>query len=312
VTVSGGVRTAAAIDVGSNSVLLLVVRVGADGAARAVDQAVVTTRLGAGLVPGGTLDPAATRRTREVVTAFAARARGAGATGVWAFATGAARRAADGGAFALETSRAAGIPVEILDGATEARLAYVGVVHGLGIGDERVLAVDVGGATTELMLGCGTPGGSSVSLPLGALSLTEAYGADRARVAGEVARMLATTDVPAMASAAGARVVASGGSATALAALMLGLARYEPRRVHGAILPVDGLEALAARAVRDGGAIDPGRAAILPAGACILAAVGHAAGTREIRVSDHGVRHAYLRERLAATGVAASMRALWS
>lgn len=308
----GGECVAAAIDVGSNSVLLLTVAVPANGRARAIDEAVTTTRLGAGLRAGGTLDAAAARRTRDAVVAFAARARDRGATDMWAFATGAARRAADGAAFTGETAVAAGVPVEILSGAREAALAHAAIVHGLGLDDAPVLAIDTGGATTELTLARGPATDASVSLPLGALTLTETRAADLAAVRRDVAAALATTDVPARARAAAATAIASGGTVTALAALALGLARYEPRRVHGTRLAAGGLGVLAAGATRvDPAVLDPDRAILLPAGACIVEGVLSAAGASDVRVSDHGVRHAYLRERLAAGGIRASMETLW-
>jgi exopolyphosphatase/guanosine-5'-triphosphate,3'-diphosphate pyrophosphatase len=312
VTAADGARVAAAIDVGSNSVLLLTVAVTSDGRARAIDEAVATTRLGTGLQTGGALDRTAVRRTRDTVVAFAARARTRGATEVWAFATGAARRAADGAAFAADTSVAAAVPVEILTGAREAALAHDAIVHGLGLGDAPLLAIDTGGATTELTLARGPAIEAAVSLPLGALASTEAHGADLVAIRSEVAAALATTDVPARARAAGATAVASGGTVTALAALMLGLARYEPRRVHGVRVAAARLGALAAGAADiDPAVLDPDRAVLLPAGACIVEGVLTAAGAGEVRVSDHGVRHAYLRERLAAAGVHASMESLW-
>jgi exopolyphosphatase / guanosine-5'-triphosphate,3'-diphosphate pyrophosphatase len=308
----GGARVAAAIDVGSNSVLLLTIAVGADGRARAVDEAVATTRLGAGLRAGGTLDAAAVGRTQAAVADFAARARSRGAADVWAFATGAARRAADGAAFAAATAAVAGVPVEILSGAREARLAHAAIAHGLGLDDAPLLAIDTGGATTELTLARGATIDAAVSLPLGALAMTEAHGGDVAAVRAGVRAALATVDVPARARAAGATAIASGGTVTALAALALGLARYEPRRVHGTRLVVGGLASLAAAGARaDPVVLDPDRAVLLPAGACIVEGVLTAAGASEVRVSDHGVRHAYLRERLAEDGPAPSMEALW-
>ena len=164
-----------------------------------------------------------------------------------------------------------------------------------------------------------------VSLPLGALALTEAHlRDDRPRpeqVAGlvdAVEEALGSVSVLGAARRCGARLVASGGTATALAALELRLDTYEPRRVHGTRLTGDVLAALVDRLVMlpDGarerlGALDPGRVAVLPAGALLLDAVLHASGGAAVRVSDHGVRHAYLRERLAAAGVAADLRCLW-
>lgn len=315
---------AAVIDIGSNSVLLLVLGVEPDGRARALDEALVTTRLGTGLHRGSGLDPAARARTREVVVALAARARVRGATHVWAFATGAARDAADGVAFTRELEAAAGVPVEVLAGEREARLAYAAVVATAEV--PALLAVDVGGRSTELTLGAASDVTAAVSLPVGALILTEAHlHADpptRREIvaAGAVVEAaLAATDVPARARTARAAVVASGGTATALAALDLGLAAYDPVRVHGHVLARATLQALgerlaaipaAARVVSSG--LDPGRAMILPAGAVILERVLAASGAASVRVSVHGVRHAYLRERLTAIGVSFDLRRLWS
>jgi len=307
---------AAVIDVGSNSVLLLAVAVGADGRARPVDAALETTRLGTGLQDGGALDPAARARTLAAVETLAARARRAGAERVWAFATAAVRRAGDGAAFAREVEHAAGVPVEVLSGMREAALAYAAVAHGLPGLAGPLLVVDVGGGTTEITLGRDETVLETASLPLGALTLSEA---GAGRVAECVEPVLAGCDLLARAATSGARLAASGGTATALAALDLGLTGYDARRVHGHVLGRAALEALVARvaalppaALASLGGLDPGRAAILPAGAVLLGRVVAAAHASAVMVSDHGVRHAYLRERLAEGGVHVDLGALSS
>jgi exopolyphosphatase / guanosine-5'-triphosphate,3'-diphosphate pyrophosphatase len=305
---AGEAIVASVVDVGSNTVLLLTLRVAPDGCARAVDAALATTQLGAGLRDGAPLDVAARARTRDAVVEMARRAQARGARFVWAFATGAARRASDGHAFAAQLARDAGCPVEVLTGEREAMLAYEAIAHALGGDGRSCLAVDVGGATTELTLGQGVTVEATVSLPLGVLALTERT----AEAPALVDAALATTDLPARARTRGAAVVASGGTATALAALDLGLSRYDPVRVHGHPLAVTHLSALAAGAARAGAdVLDPGRARVLPAGACVLEHVARAAGADTVRASEHGVRHAYLRQRLAAEGVDADLRALW-
>ncbi len=317
----GAGSSGAAIDVGSNSVLLLVLAVDAGGRARVVDEALATTRLGSGLAPGGALAPEACRRTREAVGGFVARARAAGAGHVWAFATGAVREATDGNAFARDLAAATGIPIEVLSGEREARLAYAAAAAGH---EGTLLVVDVGGRTSELTLGAGRDILAAVSLPLGALALTECHLRTDPPAATEVAALeaavedaLGATPVPASARAAGARLAASGGTATALAALDLGLTTYDPRRLHGHMLPIGALETLCrsltmmpsgVRATLPG--LDPDRAAILPAGAIVLARVAAGAGATAVRVSNHGVRHAYLAERLAGVGIATDMTRL--
>ena len=304
---------AAAIDVGSNSVLLLTVAVGLDARVRTVDTALETTRLGTRLRDGGLLDRDARRRTIAAVEAFAARARRAGADGVWAFATAAVRLAADGDAFAREVEETAGVSLEVLSGAREAALAYTAVAHGLPAVRGPLLVVDVGGGTTELTLGQGETVGETASLSLGALALTESGASP---LAAHVDGVLAGCELPARAALRGASLAASGGTATALAALDLGLVHYDPGRVHGHRLGRDALAALVARlatlppaAVASLAGLDPGRAAILPAGAVVLERVVAAARARAVTVSDHGVRHGYLRERLLAAGVPVDFRA---
>ena len=299
---------ASVIDVGSNSVLLLTVELDAGGRARQRDAALVTTRLGSGLEVGGPLDRPARTRTRDAVVALAGRARSHGASRLWGFATGAARRARDGRDFASELTQAAGCPVAVLSGDEEAALAYAAIRHACAEQARTLLAVDVGGATTELTLGRGEAIQGVASLPLGALALTERDG----DVAAEVARVLADEPLLASARAADAVVAASGGTATALAALDLGLETYQPARVHGHSVAAASLAAIARRARADlPGVLDEGRARILPAGALVLARVARAAGADALRVSEHGVRHGYLRQRLAMERVDADLRALW-
>ncbi len=309
--VSLAAAVAAVIDIGSNSVLLLTVAVDR-GRARVLDQALAVTRLGTGLRPGGRLDADALAQTRDAVVAFAARARARGAPRVWAFATAALREAADGSAAADAIAAAAGVPVEVLSGEREAALAYAAVAAG----ETPLLVADVGGRTTELTLGVGERVLGAASLPLGALALTEAHGADLDGAHAAVGAVLAASELPAQARAAGARLAASGGTATALAALDLGA--YVPRRVHGHVLARTALAGLTARLARMTAAeraalpgLDPGRGAILPAGALVLERVAGALGADRIVVSDHGVRHAYLRAALARDGLPADFRELW-
>jgi exopolyphosphatase/guanosine-5'-triphosphate,3'-diphosphate pyrophosphatase len=317
-------RVAAVLDVGSHSVLLLVVAVDATGRVRVRDEAMAITRLGEGLRPGGRLDAAAAARTAAAVRALAARARAAGAADVWGFATAAVRDAADGAAWIDALAAALGLPVTTLSGAREAALAWSAMRGVADDGSAPCLAADLGGRTLELSLGRGRRPDAVVSLPLGALVLTETYlhadppSADEVRaLVADADRRLAGEDV--VGRARGAVLVASGGTATTLAALDLGLARYDRHAVHGHRVPVRALGALAddlatrplaARCAL--GPVDAGRAAILPAGALVLVRLAAAVGAGELRVSDRGVRHAYLAERLREAGTAVAAEAAWA
>jgi exopolyphosphatase/guanosine-5'-triphosphate,3'-diphosphate pyrophosphatase len=291
------------IDIGSNSVLCLVAARAADGGTAVLADLLETTRLATGLRDGGPLDPAARGRTLRAVAAFAERARGLGARDVVGIGTAAMRAAADGPAFARAIAAETGVRVSILSGLEEAHLAYAAVAHAAG---GPLLAVDVGGRSTELVLGEDARIDDARSLPLGALALTEELAPDAlAGMRDRAACVLAAQDLPGRARARGARLVASGGTATALAALDLGLAAYDRERVHGHVLETERLVPLALAAAAGGGAaLDAGRRRILPAGAVVLEAVARAAGAARVAVSDRGIRHARAEELLAAVGTA--------
>lgn len=321
---AGPSAVTAAIDIGSNSVLLLTVRVGADGEARAIDEAVETTRLGTGLTTGGRLDGAARGRTAAAVARFAARARAAGADPTWAFGTGAMRDAVDGQTFARELAGTTGVPVEVLTGDEEARLAYAALAHTFG-SDEPILGVDLGGRTTELTLGTGATPRRATSVALGVVALTESVpqegpleAVDVARLGSAIDAVFARADVLTEAHRSGARPIVSGGSATAIASLDLGLSAYAPHRVHGHPLPpatlgriVATLAAMPARARGELPGLEPGRGAVVLAGALVLARLAETLGA-SLTVSAQGVRHGFLGARLRAAGVQADFRRLWA
>lgn len=163
----------AAIDIGSNTVKLLVAR--ADGGKiDPVVEEIAYTRLGEGIGEGDgrPLSGAAIERTVEAVARFAAKARSAGAERVLATATEAARNAPNAGEF-LRACRSRGVEVEILSGEEEARLSWLGGTVMLPPGPSVVL--DVGGGSMELTAGDGGLVTWSVKLPLGAVRLRERF-----------------------------------------------------------------------------------------------------------------------------------------
>jgi exopolyphosphatase/guanosine-5'-triphosphate,3'-diphosphate pyrophosphatase len=295
------------IDIGSNSVLCLVADRAADGRLVVLADLLETTRLATQLRDGGMLDPDARLRTRRAVARFAERAHALGARRVVALGTAAMRAASDGPALAGEIEAETGVAVTILSGTEEARFAYEAVAMAT---DGALLTVDVGGRSTELVLGHGLRIDDARSLPLGALSMTEETLGDEpvtesrlARVGERADDVLASQDLPARARACDARLVASGGTATALATLDLGLSAYDRDRVHGHVVATERLVPLAlAGAASGGGLLDPGRRRILPAGAVVLERVARAAGVLEVAMSDHGIRHARVMALLSSAG----------
>ncbi len=294
-------RCVAVLDIGSNTVLLLIL----DRGGRVLEDRASITGLGRGVFERGHLDPAARERTLRTVVELAAVARGAGAEQLVAVATEALRRADDGVPFLEELRRAAALDrVKLLAGDEEAALAIAAAQRALGPGEPLVL-LDVGGGSTELAwLERGRV--RSLSLPLGAVRLSEACVSRhplprselaelRSRARGEIARQAAAAaDV----LRPGAAVVAVGGTATTLAALDQRLEPYDPARVEGYRVArerlTDWVERIAAldldaRAALPG--LEPGRADVIVAGLVILDEALLALGARELRSSGRGVRY---------------------
>src|SRR5260370_946680 len=174
------------IDVGTNTVRLLVADVEGPGAWRVVTQHQTVTRLGEGLAAAGALGAAPMARTLAVVAGYVERGCDLGASDVRIVATSAVREAANGRAFAEAVERATGRRVEVVSGEDEARLMLRGVRSGLGRLDGRVVVFDIGGGATEDVLAaraalpCLEPGRADLIVPGIAIVLAtlDAVGAD--------------------------------------------------------------------------------------------------------------------------------------
>lgn len=302
-------RSLAAIDVGTNSVLLTVAAVDVHGPRRAgAFERVEITRLGRGVDRRRALDPEAAAATLACLTRYAADVREQGARLVDVVGTSALRDAADGPAFAARAEEILGVRPRILSGEEEASATFEGALVELDARAPRAVVIDVGGGSTEIVLGDPSTGEVAfrASADVGAVRLTERHVAtdpprdeELAAVAADARRALEALRAPRL---DGARLVGVAGTLTTLAALDLGLARYEPTRIHGHAMSPSALDALLralaredapARAARP--CLDPKRADVVVAGAAILrevaawaAALG--ADPSGLLVSDGGVR----------------------
>lgn len=298
----------AAIDIGTNSVLLLVAEREPGGRLRAVADRAEITRLGRGVDRTGVLSQEAMEATLACLERFAAEARRLGARDLVVTATSAARDAANGGDF-LEAARArAGVEVEIISGDEEARLSFGAAWADFGAEQQgRPLAVlDIGGGSTEIIYGGSGAAAAQVQLcrsfDVGSVRLTERFvtahpipDADRAAIR----RLLHETFPPPALPPAppGARLVGIAGTVTTLQAVLHRIDPYDPQRVHGGVLTRAQLAGLTDRLCRATieerrrmPGLQPGRADVICAGALILEAVMDRLGVAECTVSDHGVR----------------------
>ena len=294
--------TAAAVDIGSNSVRLLVVE--ADGGR--VQRDIVTTRLAAGVDATGRLDDAAIVRTVAALATFRTtwERSGVSAGRVRITATSAVRDAGDRDRFLQAVLDTTGVEVEVITGTEEAALSFAGATGGVALVHPCVV-IDVGGGSTELVVGDeeGTLVGS-VSMQLGCVRLTERDLHSDPASAAELARAGATidglvADGLAVLAAQGVELhrlrsaVGVAGTATTLAALHLGLATYEEQRIHATRVPLHALEELAERLGRMDvvtraalGPVQAGRAEVLHGGAMVLARTLRHLGLDELVVSE--------------------------
>jgi len=249
-----------AIDIGSNSVRLLVAEVPdrepwgpqLDTLARAGE----ACRLGRGLHETGRVDEALVERAGAIVGEFLRRARGLGARQIVAAATAALRRATNGAAAAERMSELAGIPIRILSEADEARLVYRSVVMGLGktVRGSQCVVFDLGGGSTEIASGVGERLGRWTSLPFGAVTLTERLVAGDPPTDLQLAEARHWLHQELMHGCASfpertAVLVGVGGTITVLAALDAGMSTYDPTQLEGAFLARDRLLRLVDRVV---------------------------------------------------------------
>jgi len=167
----------AAIDLGSNSFRLEIGRV-AHGQVERVEYLKETVRLGGGLDADGNLSEAAIERGCECLARFAERLRGFTPAQVRAVATQTLREARNRDAFVARARAVLGFPIEVISGREEARLIYGGVAHLLPESDERRLVVDIGGRSTEVVLGRGVQPLKVESYPVGSVNLSLRHFAD--------------------------------------------------------------------------------------------------------------------------------------
>lgn len=280
----------AAIDIGSNSVRLMLCRGDA-----VTPKSVCTTSLADGLALSGRINENAAIRTRAAVARFVAEARESGAEKIYVFGTEAMRSASNGGDFALSVFRMTGIMPEIVSGETEARLGLMGALDPRRPKRE-ICVVDVGGASVEIVRGSAREISYARSLPLGMVRLIDIAGPDRTAVERYVASRIREY------GEVGFRgdLVGIGGTATSLAAIDLGLTAYDPFAVHGHFLSLAAMRKLIDRIfaspdrVRDFPCIGEKRARVIGHGAIVLAAVTEYIGADGLTVSERDNLEGYI------------------
>jgi exopolyphosphatase/guanosine-5'-triphosphate,3'-diphosphate pyrophosphatase len=299
--VTGTVTTVAAVDIGTNSVRLLVADVdgtGRDAKLRTLDRRMRITRLGQGVDGARALAPAAIARTVDVLREYRSVLDEHGVQRVRATATSAARDATNRDEFFGEALAALGVMPELLSGDEEAALSFLGATADLDA-PAPYLVVDIGGGSTEFVLGTDAPTGL-VSLDIGCVRITEQFLHSDPPAPEELANAVATVrdllaDIPRLVpgAAEAATLVGLAGTVTTVAAIEQGLPDYDPARIHHFVLEraaaedvfrTIATETAAERAHNPG--LEPGRVDVIVGGAIVLVNVFRVLGFDEMLVSE--------------------------
>lgn len=310
----------ATIDIGTNSVLLLVAEASDEGegsgdALRPLLERATITRLGEGVDKNRRLADGAIERTLSCLSEYARDLRELGVERLEAVGTSAMRDAEGGQAFVASAKQILGVAPRTIDGQEEARLTFAGALSGLPQ-TGNLTVFDIGGGSTEIIVGTRNPSApserriaDSISLNIGSVRLFERHVQsdpptrdEMTRIEADIASALTAAPKPESASL----LVGVAGTVTQLAALELELTDYDSTRVHGHVMQRATIDALAARLAslsladrRVLPGMSPQRADVLVVGSAIAKAVLHWAGATELVVSDRGVRWG-LAEQLAA------------
>ena len=295
----------AAIDCGTNSIRLLVADVDERPGSplREVDRRMEIVRLGEGVDRTGRLSPAALQRTFAACDAYAEVIRAAGAERVRFVATSASRDVENRDDFVAGVRERLGVEPEVVTGDEEARLSFAGATRELLGGDTAApfLVVDIGGGSTELVLG-GHDVTAARSVDVGCVRMTERHLHDDPPTAAQAAA--ARADVETAVRDAGRTVplaeartlVGLAGSVTTVAAMALGLATYDRDRIHHSRISATDVHDVARTLLamtRDQRAalpfMHPGRVDVIGAGALVLAVVLEHVPVDEVLVSEHDI-----------------------
>jgi exopolyphosphatase/guanosine-5'-triphosphate,3'-diphosphate pyrophosphatase len=309
-------RRVASCDIGSNTVLMLVVDEVSPGRWRRVEDHMAITRVSEGLAANGFLAPPAIERTRAALAEFAGHAQRLGVQAMVATGTAPFRRGQNGPEVATSLGETLGCPIDIVSGDTEADLVLLATVRSFP--DVKAMTiVDIGGASTELIIVRPDASPRRTSVNVGTVSLGERFHTERVVDAEQQAAIrnaidAAFDDGPARQLLVDApRVaVAVSGTATTLAAMDLQMVEWDDEQVHGFTLRASRVAELAAEvcSVDVNGRLNvPGlpakRADVIPAGALLLQRIAERVGAESLIVSDRGVRWGRLFDVFGGSGI---------
>ncbi|MCU0966332.1 MAG: hypothetical protein MUF08_15070 [Burkholderiaceae bacterium] len=299
----------AVIDAGTNSIKFHIAERAAAGRWRSIVDRAEITRLGEGLVPQGAIVDAALQRTVKAIAEMADEAKRHGVRAIAAVGTAGLRMATNGSEVVAAIRARTGIDIQVISGEEEGRLAFVAAQAGLGLKTGSLVVFDTGGGSSQFSFGHDAVVDERFSVDVGAVRYTERHGLDRSvttevlqQALAAIAADLSRLDGRPVADA----LVGMGGAVTNLAAVMHQLSPYDPEVVQGSVIDraeidrqIERYRTLDAEVRRAIVGLQPDRAEVILAGACIVRTIMDKLGQQRFTVSDRGLRHGVLAERFA-------------
>ena len=297
----------AVIDVGTNSLKFNISERREDGTWRTIVDRAEITRLGEGLEKTGEINGEAMERTVTAIAGMASEARTNGVAAIAAVGTMGMRVAHNSQHFIDEVEKRCGVRIEVIPGQEEGRLAYLAVKTGLGLAEGSLAIFDTGGGSTQFTFGRGASVEEQFSLNIGAVRLTAQYG-----LAGVVSPEQLRTALDAIAAEFSRidnhpspdALVGMGGAITNIAAVKHQMAKYDPDVIQGSRIEraevERQIELYRSRSTEDRrniAGLQPKRADVILAGACVVKTVMDKLRKQSLAVSDRGLRHGLLIDR---------------
>ena len=303
-------RRGAFIDVGTNTILCLIADIRETGRFRVLDDLAEIAGLGRGVDESGVIGAAGEARALAILGQYRDRCHALGVEAITAVGTSALRDAKNSAAVRARILNKTGIDIRVISGAEEAAYSFLAVQRGLSLLGRELLVIDIGGGSTEFILGNEDGVMRAASIDVGSVRLTERYLHGDPVHAEECAAMAAAVDIALTPIAAAfsshgssLALVGIAGTFTTLAAIEKKLARYSHSQVHGSVLAFTEVKrqvallqekSIAQRQQIVG--LEPKRADVIFAGAYLLEKIMVRFGASQVVVSDQGVRYGLLHE----------------
>ncbi|MDD5434302.1 MAG: Ppx/GppA phosphatase family protein [Nitrospira sp.] len=295
----------AGIDIGTNTLRLLIAEFSPDGTYRKVKSERHITRLGEGISSTGRLKETAMERTLSVLKRFSKVCSENPLNGIYAVATSAVREASNGDEFVKRVKAEAGLDIDVISGDTEARLTMLGISSGLDLKERDYLLMDIGGGSTEFIFISEGDIISKVSTDIGVVRFTEQYIKSDPPGIEDIEKLEAAIDdrldaLPGFEDLCSNRdtaLVGTAGTVTTLAAVEQKMTVYDPRKINGYKISREGIEAIrnellpmASKMRKAVPGIEEGREDLIATGVVLVDKVIKRFGFSEVIVSDNGLR----------------------